>query len=112
MMCEVSHQSWADQNRCGSASALDKIFTPLIFSGPLNQNYLSPHFLLICIFTCSDLCLGSWVASEPDTSTAWEQLAHLESPQMCHITLSAQEWWGGGECPRHISILAKSIRST
>lgn len=55
---DVSHQSWADQNGCGSAWALDKIFTLLIFGGPLSQNGLSPYFLLIHILTCSDLCLG------------------------------------------------------
>lgn len=48
---------------------------PWIFRGPLSQNCLSPPFLLILIFTCSDLHLGCWLASKPDTSMAWEQLA-------------------------------------
>lgn len=80
MTGDVSHQSWADQNRCGSASAWDKIFTLSMFSSPLSQNCLSPHFL-ICIFTYSDLCSGCWLASESDTSTTWEQLAHLVFPK-------------------------------
>lgn len=45
-----------DQDGCGSAPAPDKIFTPWILSGPLSQNCLSPHFLLMHIFTCTDLC--------------------------------------------------------
>lgn len=54
MRVDVSHQNWADQNRRGPASALAKIFTLGIFSGPLSQNCRSPHFLFIRIFTCSD----------------------------------------------------------
>lgn len=33
-MGDVSHQSQANQNRCGSASALDKTFTPVDFQRP------------------------------------------------------------------------------
>lgn len=77
----------------GSASGPDKIFAPLLFGGPLSQNYLSPHFLLICIFTSSDLHLGCWVAREPDTSIAWEQLAHLEFPK--HVMLLFEDRNGG-----------------
>lgn len=37
MTGDVSHHSQADQNGCGSAPALDNIFTPLIFGAPLSQ---------------------------------------------------------------------------